>query len=697
MSFLAPMFLLGGLAIGLPIAFHLIRRTTKERIPFSTLMFLEPSQPKVTKRSRIEHWLLLLLRCLVFLLVAAAFARPFLVSPIETSLSTADMSRTIVLLDTSASMRRDGMWDAAKDRVREVVEELEPQDIVSVFQFDRTSKRLLSFDEWRQNDESSRETLLEQRVEGAAPSWFHTDLGSALITAADLFEEEESLEEDDSFIGRKQIIVVTDLQSGTRFQAVQGYDWPDDIKTTVSIVESSAIGNATMQWSPVEENLDENKQSEKARVLVSNAENSESSQLSIYWTGAESEALSIFVPPGQSRILFSPNPPSDGTGSTQLSLKGDLHGFDNRVNVVLPKSATTTLLYQGSEPETDTRESLFYLNRVFAGSIHPKIEVIQSQPGVGFAPDAYKSSEILIVAGALESTTPAETMLKMGKTVILLGGQVLADEKLSTVLKGPTPYMGPGTVRRYALLGDISFTHPIFSFFAEPKFSDFSTIHFWSYSRLNSSVLDKSNVLAKFDNGDPAMIEASVGTGTVILFASGWRPDESELARSTKFVPLLFSLLDYRGVRRIETQQFVVGESLPVRELLNVPSDTVTITKPDSSQVVMTESESDFDGVDEPGVYVASAGSVSQEFAVNLDPRESQLIALEPDHLATVGVALERDQEETILTEDEARLLANSELEGRQKWWRWLVAIAVGLLFFESIFASRLTRQPQSA
>ena len=54
MSFLAPLFLLGGLAVALPIAFHLIRRSSREQMPFSSLMFLQPTPPRVTKRSRLE-------------------------------------------------------------------------------------------------------------------------------------------------------------------------------------------------------------------------------------------------------------------------------------------------------------------------------------------------------------------------------------------------------------------------------------------------------------------------------------------------------------------------------------------------------------------------------------------------------------------------------------------------------------------
>ena len=63
MSFLTPLFLLGGLAIVGPILYHLVRRTTREKQRFSSLMFLLPSPPRLSNRKRLEHWLLLLLRC----------------------------------------------------------------------------------------------------------------------------------------------------------------------------------------------------------------------------------------------------------------------------------------------------------------------------------------------------------------------------------------------------------------------------------------------------------------------------------------------------------------------------------------------------------------------------------------------------------------------------------------------------------
>ena len=53
MNFLAPLFLLGGLAVAMPVIFHLIRRTTRERKAFSSLMFLIPSPPRLTREMLI--------------------------------------------------------------------------------------------------------------------------------------------------------------------------------------------------------------------------------------------------------------------------------------------------------------------------------------------------------------------------------------------------------------------------------------------------------------------------------------------------------------------------------------------------------------------------------------------------------------------------------------------------------------------
>src|SRR3954468_10434518 len=121
MSFLAPMFLVGGLAVGLPILFHLIRRTSKDKIPFSSLMFLVPTPPRVTRRSRLENIWLLILRCLVILLLAAGLADPFMQKPLSENQISGKGARMVVLLDPSEAMRRAGLWQDARAEAESIV------------------------------------------------------------------------------------------------------------------------------------------------------------------------------------------------------------------------------------------------------------------------------------------------------------------------------------------------------------------------------------------------------------------------------------------------------------------------------------------------------------------------------------------------------------------------------------------------
>src|SRR5690349_17014082 len=128
MSFLAPLFLLGALAVALPVVFHLIRRTSREKTLFSSLMFLMPTPPRVTRRSRLENIFLLLLRCLVLCLLALGFARPLIQKPLPPDPKAGAAKKLLVLLDDSASMRRGNLWPEARAKAAEILQRASPFD-----------------------------------------------------------------------------------------------------------------------------------------------------------------------------------------------------------------------------------------------------------------------------------------------------------------------------------------------------------------------------------------------------------------------------------------------------------------------------------------------------------------------------------------------------------------------------------------
>src|SRR3712207_4358869 len=78
MSFLYPAFLLGALAITVPIALHLLRRDVAPEVPFSAVRLLQGSPITRTRRRRLRDLVLLAARIAALTLLAFAFARPYL-------------------------------------------------------------------------------------------------------------------------------------------------------------------------------------------------------------------------------------------------------------------------------------------------------------------------------------------------------------------------------------------------------------------------------------------------------------------------------------------------------------------------------------------------------------------------------------------------------------------------------------------
>ena len=77
MGFLAPWFLAGAAAIGLPLWIHLLQQYRSTPHPFSSLMFFERRTQSSIKHRRLRYLLLLSLRVALLILLALAFANPF--------------------------------------------------------------------------------------------------------------------------------------------------------------------------------------------------------------------------------------------------------------------------------------------------------------------------------------------------------------------------------------------------------------------------------------------------------------------------------------------------------------------------------------------------------------------------------------------------------------------------------------------
>ncbi len=128
MGFLAPWFLAGLVAVGLPVYMHLLRRQTTMPRPVSSLMFFEQGTQSSMRHRRLRYLLLFALRALLVLLLALAFAQPFL----RGRQRSASDRLLLVAVDNSFSMRAGTRLADAKREALEVLATRKPSQKAQV-------------------------------------------------------------------------------------------------------------------------------------------------------------------------------------------------------------------------------------------------------------------------------------------------------------------------------------------------------------------------------------------------------------------------------------------------------------------------------------------------------------------------------------------------------------------------------------
>jgi hypothetical protein len=222
------------------------------------------------------------------------------------------------------------------------------------------------------------------------------------------------------------------------------------------------------------------------------------------------------------------------------------------------------------------------------------------------------------------------------------------------------------------LFGEIDFGHPLFASFADPRFSDFTRIRFSTTVDLALPADSATQVVARFDNQQPAVLETAVGDGRLIVWASSWSPRDSPWVLSTKFVPWLQSLAE----RATGGTAPLVVTDLSNLDRLGLPPGTPA---PES-----------------PGVHTLPGNNgKSRSVALNIPPGEIQSEVLGWDAFEDLGVPLANRDATPVArsTNTDARPESGLVSESRQRAWRWFILVAVGLLMVEGLLALYFNRR----
>lgn len=607
MSFLYPVFLIGGLAVAVPIVLHLLRRDVAPEVPFTAVRLLRRSPVERPRRRRLRDVLLLAARIAALLLLAAAFARPY-------AAGSAPASTRVVAIDRSFSMSAPGQFAAALERARRAIDSAGSTERVALIAFDDRAD-LVAAPGGRSDARAA--------LDGLAPGVGGTRYAPVIERIAALGA------------GTGTLAIIGDLQRPVLDQ--EAVALPPGWRLEVHDV-AAPPGNLAVTGVAVVDG--------RARVTIRNAwPERKHGTVRLRRDGEEIASSPFAIEPGTvSDVPVDVRLPAAGALAVSVDDPGGFAADDSRF-LVLGTAARPGVLIAAAERASG--QSGFYLARALET---PEMEG-------GFA--------VTVAAGAAMSRTLVESLRGQALVVLLStrgldrrarealaawtrdgGGLWLAagpdlESSVVATMFGWERGMTSGEIDQPNLtIAATDLRHPIFRPFG-PLLANLGSVRIdraWRVAPANW------NVLARFTDGSPALLERPEGRGRVLLFASDLDRRWNDFPLHPSFVPFAIETARYAAGAASNIHEFTVGEVPP-----GVP--------------------------DTPGVHTLPGRE--RPVAVNVDPLESGTDTLSRDELAALFQAADGSAEP-------AAGLQALEIEAAQSYWRYGIMLMLAALVLES-------------
>ena len=690
MAFLAPLFLAGILAVAVPILVHLTHKERKDVVVFPSLMFLTKIPYQAVRRQRIRHWLLFAARCLALILLALAFARPFLTKPaIAAPTRGLGAKELVILLDRSYSMAYGDRWTRALDAAKRAIAGIGGSDRASVVLFDATATAV--------TEPSADKAVLTTAVDRLKPGAGVTRYEPAFKLAQRILSE--------SKLPRREVLLISDFQR-------TGWDGRDSPSlpagTNVEKVDLSEAKTSNVAVTGVDFRRDFAEDRERvlitARLVNRSAEPRNGHAVTLELNGRDLETKQVnLAANAAASVEFSPAPLPAGATRGVVKTATDNLPRDNSFYFSISRGQALSVLVVDHREGGASRS--LYVERALAIGDQPNFRVTTKRLGNITAADFNGRSLILFndsdLPGGELGRRLVEYVQNGGGLLVALGDRSAPRERpayATELLPATADAPIDRTDDRGGTLGFLDRSHPIFEPFSAPRSGDFSTPRFFRYRSVTPAPGDEQ--LARFDDGHVALLERKVGRGRVLVFASSFDGIWNDLPLQPVFLPIAHQLAKYAAAYADERPWSVVGQVADLPAIFRDstgPADAANTADyvavaPSGERTRLEGSARRSVELAEPGFYeLQRAGSRGEPrtLAVNVDLAESDLAAVEPQLLT--GAMVARAGADSASSSGEATTPA--EAERRQGFWWYLLAAVLLLLVGETFLSNQLSRR----
>jgi hypothetical protein len=627
MSFLNPFLLFGSIALAIPVLIHLVRREKSEIIPFSSLMFLLKVPKRSIRQQKIKNLLLMALRLLILALLVGAFARPYLTRAANAVVAPGSNRGTVLMLDTSYSMRYGNTFDKLKTEAQNRIESLRAGDRMAIIEFNETPSLVVR--------PTSDKGALRAAVSALEPSYGATRFYEAFMLAGralgDFGNDQRELVLISDFQrngwnrSSRESVIGTDVKVETVNLAVK--DWTNIGIDSVSVDQTSFTRIYNGRLIARIHNYDKVKPIE---VPVTVALNDKQIDRKMVAVPPNSTALAEFtgfdLPLGFSK------------GRVRIETEDPLKIDNEFLFAIERREKLKVLLVDAGKAKQSV-----YLRQAYTSTSDLPFEVTP-MIATAVTPDVISKHEVVIINDVPRLPDGVrqkmDEMRKSGQGQIVILGQNSEINWWNSYEKLPVKATQRIFVNKDRGRPSVSITtydqnHSIFKPFKTSTRLALNSAQFFAY--MNVEPKQGAVVLAKYDDGSPVIVESSNDDRGLIVFTSTATidtPQWNDFTLKPAFPPLFHEMVRYL-TRFNETRGwYALGEGIPVTAGLE--SVAAAVIDPKGERLTLgnlNAGQTRFFTPTTPGFHEIRVGPDTRMVAVNPPAAESNLDSMVPEDL----------------------------------------------------------------
>ncbi|HOW69108.1 MAG TPA: BatA domain-containing protein [Phycisphaerae bacterium] len=684
---------LGVLAVGLPVLIHWLARPRPVRLPFSGLRFIRDAMGQRRAAHRLRDGLVLGLRVMAVVLLAAAMARP-LWGPRSTTLDTSDWGghrQRVVILDVSESM-------SARERSLEVFERARSLAAKYLAYAEGLRVNLIlagARPEAVFERPSANVVALRDALAGTRPRPERLNIQAALVMAAQMLGQVA-----EGGVPRRELVVVSDFQKTSWAEADLRLLPADTLIRMESVGPARVLGNLAVLGVSSSGRVERGAEI-KVDVEVGNFSPAPRQvQADITVAGVTGRASGSCPAFGRTVLSSRVVPAADGWQGGEVRLVGidDALPADDIRPFVLAVRAPTIYALVTRQRNVVNATASYYLERALVpsrgGQSADGERVVRIDP-VELEPESIARADLAVVAHPGRLAGNAVELLashiRRGRSLVYVAAEAvdaanlkLLVEAVGEGLRMPVEFLPPtaGRPRRDLRLADVRRDSAVFSLYGDDVRVAIAPLRF--SGGLDTRVIEgglAEDVWALYDDGSAFLAVASRGDSCLAVLNVDLAA--TNLPVSPVFVPLLQELAAWLVGGRSEGHDLLCGEPasvvLPV-ELAGLRALRVVapagVAEPGGLVAEGDGVAYRSPAVGGPGVFrIESGDTVCLAFASVIPAAESDLRGLDvtsiKEGLATAG-------------EIEVCSAADGD-DGSDFIWVWLAAACVGCLLLELV------------